>query len=229
MASEVHPPTRFFVLKEDLSGRYDTQLSKTQPVNTGDAARCPQCGGIIGMRTWLPPYRGEVELYGEAMGDFVEASGDDVLISERVAESFRAEGLTGLLGFHPVEILRVRKRHRRMELGVVPRYFVVTPCFGRGAVAEEHSRLRHTEPVTCPECRYTGLDSIHGFTMEADTWKGEDVFRPRGLQGCIVVSERFAEFVRRHGFTNMKLLPTEEYVWDPLRKGPPTASPAAPT
>jgi hypothetical protein len=89
-----------------------------------------------------------------------------------------------------------------------------------------HSRLRRTEPVTCPECRYAGLDSIHGFTLEAGTWKGEDVFRPRGLQGCIVVSERFAEFVRRHGFTNMKLIPTEEYVWDPLRKGPPPESPA---
>jgi hypothetical protein len=229
MASDAHPPARYFVLKEDLSGRYDTQLSKATPVNTGDAARCPQCGGIIGMRTWLPPYRGTVEIHGEAPGDFIAVSGDDVLISQRVAEAFRAEELTGLLGFHPVEILRVRKRGRRMEQISVPRYFVVTPCFGGGAVDEAHSRLRYTEPVTCPECRYAGLDSIHGFTLEAGTWKGEDVFRPRGLQGRIVVSERFANFVRRHGFTNMKLIPTKEYVWDPLHKGPPAGIPATPT
>jgi hypothetical protein len=221
MVSEARPPPRFLVLKEDVSGRYDTQFSKTKPVNTGDAARCSQCGGIIGMRTWLPPHRGDIELHGEVMGDFVKVSGDDVLISERMAEAFRTEGLTGLLGFHPVEILRVRKRRGRMESDPVPQYFVVTPCFGRGAVDEARSRLRHTETVTCPECRYAGLDTIHGFTLETGTWEGQDVFRPRGLQGCIVVSERFAEFVQRHGFTNMKLIPTEEYIWDPLGKGPP--------
>jgi hypothetical protein len=65
------------------------------------------------------------------------------------------------------------------------------------------------------------VDTIHGFTLESGTWQGEDVFRPRGLQGDIVVSERFAEFVKRHGFTNMKLTRTEEYVWDPGGKGPP--------
>ena len=37
----------------------------------------------------------------------------------------------------------------------------------------------------------------------------------------ILVSERFAAFVQRHGLTNMKLTPTEEYTWDPLRLGPP--------
>jgi hypothetical protein len=73
------------------------------------------------------------------------------------------------------------------------------------------------------------VDSVHGFALEPGTWQGEDVFRPRGLQGDIVVSERFAELVKRHGFTNMKLIPTEEYVRDPLRKGPPAAPSAAPT
>jgi hypothetical protein len=72
------------------------------------------------------------------------------------------------------------------------------------------------------------VDTIHGFTLEAGTWQGEDVFRPRGLQGDIVVSERFAEFVQRHGFTNMKLTPIEEYVWDPDGKGPPPSTHVAP-
>jgi hypothetical protein len=61
------------------------------------------------------------------------------------------------------------------------------------------------------------------------TWQGEDVFRPRGLQADIVVSERFAEFVKRHGFTNMKLIPTEKYVWDSDHKGLPGGSPRPPT
>ncbi len=65
------------------------------------------------------------------------------------------------------------------------------------------------------------MDSIHGIALEPGTWQGEDVFRPRGAQGLILVSERFAEFTRRHGLTNMKLTPAEDFIWDPLGRGPP--------
>ena len=61
---------------------------------------------------------------------------------------------------------------------------------------------------------------------EPGSWQGEDVFRPRGKRGSILVSERFAEFARRHALTNMKLTPTEEFVWDPLGQGPPATTPA---
>jgi hypothetical protein len=107
----------------------------------------------------------------------------------------------------------------------VPRYFAVTACFGRAAIDVAHSRLRIREPMTCTECRSIDVDSIHGFALEPGTWAGEDVFRPRGKQGSIVVSERFATFVQRHALTNMKLIPTEEYVQDPLHLGPPTGAP----
>jgi hypothetical protein len=181
------------------------------------------------MLTWLPPYRVDLELHGQGPGDFAKGlGGNSVLISERMAEAFRTEGLTGLLGFHPVEVVRVRGKRTQSKAAVAPRYVVVTPCLGRGAVDEARSLLRRNKPVTCLECRSTGVDSIHGFTLEPGTWLGEDIFRPRGLQGDIVVSERFAEFVKRHGLTNMKLIPTEEYVWDPLRKGPPAAHSAEP-
>jgi hypothetical protein len=177
------------------------------------------------MRTWLPPYRVELELYGQGLGDFMEGPGDNVLLSERMAEAVRTERMTGFLGFDPAEVVGVRRKRRGPKPSAVPRYFVVSPCFGRSAVDETRSRIRRSEPVTCPDCRSAGVDSIHGFALEPGTWQGEDVFRPRGKQGSILVSERFADFVKRHRFTNMKLIPTEEYVWDPLRKGPP-ASPS---
>lgn len=228
MASDGQAAPRFFVLEDDLFGPHDTKFDKGEPVSRGEPPRCPQCGESIGMLTWLPPYRGELMLHGGQPGDFVESSGYDFLISERMAEAFQAEGLTGLLGFHPVEGMRVRRKHKASIPGAVPRYFAVTACFGRGAVDDGRSLIRRAEPVRCPECRSTGVDSIHGFTLEPGTWQGEDIFRPRGLRGDIVVSEHFAEFVQRHGFTNMKLIPTEEYVWDPLHKGPPARPSSAP-
>lgn len=230
MAVDLPPEPRFFVLEADVWGPHDTRFDTVEPDNLGAPPPCPKCGRTIGMLTWLPPYRVELELYGRGLGDFVEGHGHEVLVSERMAKAFRAEGLTGLLGFQLVEVVRVRRKSKGPKLSPVPRYCVAVPCLGRGAVDEARSHLRRDKPVTCPECRSTGVDTIHGFTLESGSWQGEDVFRPRGLQGDIVVSERFAEFVKRHGFTNMKLIPTEEYVWDPGHKGPPAgSSSAAPT
>ncbi|HYH96933.1 hypothetical protein [Hyalangium sp.] len=67
------------------------------------------------------------------------------------------------------------------------------------------------------------MDSIHGFFLEPGTWQGEDIFRPRGEQGSILVSERFAHFVHRHGLTSLKLTPAESFIWDPLGRGSPDA------
>ena len=219
---------RFFVLtKGEIGSRYDAEVDTVEPENLGEAPRCPRCGDIIGLLPWLPPYRVELELHGQEFGDFIDDAGYEFLISERFAEAFRAEGLTGLEGFHPVEVLRVRRRGKKaLKPITVPRYQVVWPCYGRGAVDKVLNRVRTSEPPTCPECRSSGIDAIHGFVLEPGTWGGEDIFRPRGMQGDIVVSERFKEFVERHGLTNMVLTPTEQYVWDPGNLGPaplPTA------
>lgn len=225
MASDSAPAPRFFYLEHDLHGRWDTDFDTAEPVNLQPAPRCTQCGGVIGMKTWLPPYRGELTLHGRAFGDFVKFPGYEVLVSERFAEAFRAGGLSGLLGFHPVEVSRVRGVRKGAKVVSVPRYFLVSPCFGRAAVDMARSRIRHEGAVTCPECRDVSPDSIHGFSLESGTWAGEDVFRPRGLQGLIVVSERFARLVEREALTNMRLIPIEEYTWDPLGLGPPQSAP----
>jgi hypothetical protein len=226
MASESPTPPHFFVLDDDLSGRHDTKFNKVKPVNRGDAPQCPRCHSFLGSLSWQPRHRVELELYGESPGDFVEGPGNSFLISERMAAAFQAEGLSGLLGFHPVEVVHVRRKHRSSKVDAVPCYFAVEACFTNATVDVAHSRLRYDKPVSCPECRSAGLDSVHGFVLEPGTWKGEDVFRARGLPGTIIVSERFAGFVARHGLTNVKLTPTEQYIRDPLSLGPPSAPPA---
>jgi len=70
--------------------------------------------------------------------------------------------------------------------------------------------------MTCIWCRYTGIDAIDGLVLELETWSGEDVFRPRGLWGRIIVSERFMRLAETHAMSHMALIPIEKYVWDPL-------------
>jgi hypothetical protein len=222
MDSEASTSQRFFVLEEgDVGSRYDVNVEKVEPVNRADAPRCPHCGDIIGLLKWLPPYRVKLELHGDELGDFIKGPGNERLISERFAEAFRAEGLIGLEGFHPVEVVRVRSMRKRPRQPLSePRYFVVWPCFGRAAVDLVLNRVRFSSPLTCTECRSTSIDATHGFVLDPGTWGGEDVFRPRGMQGRVVVSERFKDFVERHGLTNMVLTPTEQFVRDPSHLGP---------
>jgi uncharacterized protein DUF1629 len=221
MGFEPSASSRFFVLEEGvLRSRYDADADTVDPINLGEPARCPRCGSAISMLTWLPPYRVELELHGEELGDFIKVPGHDLLVSERFAQAFRDEGLTGLDGFHPVEVVKVRRKRRGPKPSQIPRYLVVRACIGRAAVELARSRIRYEAPPTCEECRSMVKDAVLGFSLEAGTWQGEDIFRPRGLPGTLVVSERFERFVARHGFTNMRLTPTEEYVWNPLELDP---------
>lgn len=220
MATESLSSSPFFVLMNERWGSHDAEFAGLDD-NVGEAPRCPRCGAFIGMLPWLPPYRVSLDLYGKEPGDFIRGAGDEVLLSERFAKAFRAEGLTGFQGFHPVEVVRVRRQRRGPKPVDVPRYFLVTAVFGGATVDEAHSRILRSTPISCDECRETGADAVHGFALEPGSWNGDDVFRARGLSGSIIVSERFAQLVTRHGFTNMQLIPTGEYTWDPLRRGPP--------
>jgi hypothetical protein len=221
VASELTAPPRFFLLEEDPRwSRYDVDADKAEPVNRGEGTRCPKCGSAISMLPWLPPYRARLLLHGEELGDFIECTGDELLVSERFAQAFQEEGLTGLTGFHPVEIVRVSRKRRGPKPSYVPSYQVVTPCFGRATVDMAHSHIRYESPPTCEECLSTSKNAVHGYRLVPGTWQGEDIFHPRGLQGFLTVSERFEHFVARHGFTNMRLTPTEQYVWDPLAPKP---------
>jgi len=206
---------RFFVLKNLNEGQHDTEFIRISS-NMGPALRCPQCGSITSLLTWQPPYQGDLELHGTDLGDLMAGPCGGLLITERFSEAFRAEGLTGLSGFHPVEISRVRRKHRGPKPGSPPRYLFVMPAYGQTAVDMERSRLRISKPIECAWCRETGVDAMGGITLETGTWSGEDVFRPRGLWGTILVSERFLRFAEKHALSHIAWVPIEKYVWDPL-------------
>lgn len=213
MASESSAASRFYVLRQSAGGSHDTEFEATDR-KLGDAPQCPRCNAALGMLTWLPPYRGELKLHGADFGDFVRGRGNELLLSERMAEAFQREGLRGLSGFQSVEIVRVRKQGRHGKRSVPPKYFCVSPAFLSAAVDEARSRIQRARPTSCDWCRSAGLHAVHGFAIDEGSWNGDDVFRPRGAPGKLVVSEHFERFVARHGFTNMQLTPTEEFIHD---------------
>ena len=213
MASDTAKPPRFFVLEHAMGSSHDTEFVDVGG-HVGDAPRCPLCGDVVGMRAWLPPHRGELTLHGQDFGDFVRGPGNSILLSKRFVDAFRAEALTGLGEFHPVEVVRTRSKRKGPKPTTIPTYLCATPALGSAVVDEARSHIQRSEPISCDYCRSTGIDANHGFTLEPGSWQGEDIFRPRGLTGRHVVSEQFAQWVAQHGFTNVRLIPTEEIAYD---------------
>ncbi|MFP2925187.1 hypothetical protein ACLESO_08215 [Pyxidicoccus sp. 3LG] len=174
------------------------------------------------MMIWLPPHRVKLRLHGEEPGDFMQSNGagTDLIISERFADAFRTAGLSGFQGFSPVEVMKAQRvrRSSKPRAFTVPKYFAVTVPFGAALVDEARSHILRPGPFDCDYCRAVGTDGINTFVIEPGSWNGDDVFQPRGLPGVLVVSERFARLITEHHLTNMELIPTERYVWDPLRR-----------
>jgi hypothetical protein len=84
----------------------------------------------------------------------------------------------------------VRTKRKRSKAVVAPRYFAVTACFGLGAVDDVNSRIRRSEPVTCSECRSTGVNSVHGFVLEPGTWQGAE----RKIQDLLMITQLITVF-----------------------------------
>jgi hypothetical protein len=203
---------RFFVL-EHPKDPVDDALTDFLPApgsKSGDAPRCPRCGGAIGMMPSLPPIRVELETWGKRFGDVAIGVGNEVLVSERFKAAFLASGLTGFSPFVPAQVVEVVARRGKVPSSV-PDYFVARPCRSRAAVDGLASGIDYEETWKCEECRIGHIKRQRRVVLEPGTWSAEDIFIPRGLPGRIVTSERFKEFCGRYGFTNCSLIPAERH------------------
>ena len=200
----------FYVLDAFPRGPADTCAEKGKGYNFGDASLCPKCGACIGMLTWLPPFRVVLKLYGTEFGDFAFlGASDEVLVSQRFKEIYEGTGLTGLPAFDPVEILKVKSRRRKRPNP--PAYFRVAVPYSRTAIDLTASEFEWLEPPTCSYCHTANIVRWKRLIVEEGTWTGEDIFRPRGMPGEFVVSERFKDTCDTHHLTNAVFHPAESY------------------
>jgi hypothetical protein len=213
----------FYILEHPRTGHDDalTDFLSAPDKNRGDAPRCPQCGGAVGLLQTLPPFRVELETWGKRFGDLVFGVGNDVLVSERFKDEFLRSGLTGLFGFTPAEIVKVIARRGKLPKPM-PNYFYVVPGRSRAAIDHRKSEMEYERPWKCEECRIGDMIRFTRIALEPNTWSGEDVFIARGLPGTIITSERFKHFCDRHVFSNCLLIEAERYHVDfmPWARGP---------
>ncbi|MGQ9855056.1 MAG: imm11 family protein [Candidatus Oleimicrobiaceae bacterium] len=135
---------------------------------------------------------------------------DDFLVSERFREIYERHGLTGLRGFDPVRIVKL-KRRRRITEQPSP-YYRVMAVRSQTVVDQEASGIEWSNdwPI-CPVCREGRfLKRWKRLVIETATWTGEDIFYARGVPGTIFVSERFKDVCETTGVRNAAFIPAEE-------------------
>jgi hypothetical protein len=180
---------------------------------SGPGAQCENCGLAVGSLTWLPPYRVELELWGESFADVAFSGASDLLISERFKHIYQTARLQGVKGFEPVEIVKVKFRKRKHK-AQPPKYFHVSILRDSARVDDQLSGLEREEPSTCLECGSSGAVKYQRISLVEGTWSGLDVFYARGLPGIILVSNRFEESYRINKITGGVLIPVEIRSYD---------------
>jgi hypothetical protein len=199
---------RFYALTRQISSGADTTYLAETGFKVGDAQRCPLCGSFISMLAWLSPYRAELHLSGKEFGDLTDIHAGDVLVSQKFREVYYECGLTGLTGFDPVEVIKVKSRRKLRSRP--PMYFRVNAMRGQMALDMDASGFEWVKPPTCSYCRTGIIKRWKRLVLEPGTWTGEDAFVPRGLASQTMVSQRFKDACERHGIKNAIFTPAEE-------------------
>jgi len=198
----------------NMEGREATDFLDVEPVNTGEAAKCPECGDFISGLPWLAPYQAELEVWGKAFGDIAFGPCDEYLVSERFIKLYHEWELAGLDGFHEVDIVKVIRRGGSQLRTPPPKYYCVTIARSRAAIDIEASGLELRDPPTCNECKEGFIIRTKRIMLEPDTWSGEDIFRARGTSGMVLTSKRFKDFFYESQINNGVLIPAEKYSFD---------------
>lgn len=192
------------------TGEATTDFVQADPHNVGDGLYCEVCGQPVGMLRWEPPLRAEIETWGTKFGDMVFGPSDSFLVSERFKVLWEKEGLVGLQGFEPVDIVKVRHRGKRIK-EPPPRYYRVLAVRSEVAVDEVRSGIQWVTPPEsrCEACRGGGIKKgWDRIVLEGEP--KEDLFIARGLSGQLLASERFKRFCDENAITNCPLIPADQ-------------------
>jgi len=203
---------RFFVLESGL-GAGQAVVAPVDP-KYKEALTCPACARPLSGKEWIAPLQAEVDARKADLTDLIFLSGLDMLVSSRFLDAWRTEKCSGLFGLREVQILGVKPKKKTPKKG--EKYFLALGSYGMTQIDTRKSRIEREGEADCLQCMGgSTLKAIGGFSVNEATWSGEDVFVAWGLGDRLIATERVLALQEKYGFTNMRLVPTEEWTWDP--------------
>lgn len=162
---------------------------------------CPICGERIGSLEWQPPF--EVILSTSKLGDLC-TDGLDILVSKRFCDAWDEYELAGLvLDEHQVKVLN--------DESLIGYYRVLKPPHTFTVLNNQESGLVEQESEICNHCHVATREKLERIRVNEKTWSGFDIFRPSGLYGKILVTERVVKMVGECQFSNFHFIHQDEY------------------
>lgn len=210
--------TQFFFVDHVIHNQADTSYSLVEKTELADAPICEQCGAFVGSMQSQPPFTLELERSGDTWAGFIRGAGDSALVSQRLATSFSASGLTGFVDFEQTTIKSIKPRRAARS---VPNYLHVKVIRDSALVDDIASGISRGRLPECIGCLSYSVKTADRIVITPNTWSGADVFFARGLPGMILASQRYVDLVLASQFTNHYFVPLSQcYLPAPLQTVP---------
>jgi hypothetical protein len=213
----------FYVIKPGdriIFGRNWAYADTVEPINRGDCEYCPVCGQPVTMLKWLPPYRIKLSSANpNKWGDFLWGADFPLIVSARFKVIYENEDLSGIKEFSPsVEIVRVGNRKSGNFPINPPVYHLIDVPWDGANQDDVASEVEGFGPIT----EYCSYHQRRGYlfkkqnkiVIEDGSWKGGDIFKPRGAPVQFMVSERFKQIADTYQLKNLLLIPADKYAYD---------------
>lgn len=180
----------------------------------GRVDRCPQCGAYVSGAYWMPPR--EVVLTKRKIPDFLyhDNSGPCFVISEDALNRIQNAGLTGIIRAEKIENVRFQRKAKVSPL--LPNYYYIELLRSKITIDHAKSKISYgysTESRTCTLCRQVPAtyDFFRSLSFFMDTYEGYDIFQIYELGETVFLSQRFVDFYRKSGLTNLHYGPAEKH------------------
>lgn len=149
----------------------------------------------------MPPFK--VTLSTNKLGDLC-TDGLTILVSKKFRNAWQQHALTGL-EFAPEPVATNSAAGDQMEYRVVRVPSTVT------YMDEAASGLEVEKVAGCDQCRTASRRKVERIRVDENSWNGFDAFRPSGLYGVTLVTEKFVQMVRDYELTNFHFIYQDDY------------------
>lgn len=176
---------------------------------------CPECGRWVSGGYWAQPR--EVVLTSRKIPDFLYAYCDHspFLLTEHALEMIRQAGLTGIEKAEEIEQVRFQRKSKKET--PIPHYFHIELVRSRITVDHEKSVIQYgtvsSDSGTCPLCRQVPktMDFTRYLSFRMEAYEGYDIFHIYEMGNTVFLSQRFVDFCREAGLTNLHFTPARKY------------------
>jgi hypothetical protein len=212
--------TSFYVLKIGSLTQYNFAWAEAVDPNVSmEPQRCRACRRAISMLQWLPPHTVWLK-QPRMIGDFmICVGGSFFLASKQFQDALLAYRLSGIERSYPITVVKAGSRGHTppANLAQIFGFDVQHTTCRVDYDASGATWMEEPAPNVCPHCGPGGggaggiLKSLSRIVLERDTWTGEDFFIPINLCGTILVTQKAADTIRKHKFTNVTTVPIDEW------------------